>query len=56
MSDFEHTNESFDLDLDEDIQNLFHEEEVVEVPQEPVLPADQLQSLVCGEEQLYTVS
>ena len=56
MSDFEQTNKSFDLDLEADIQNLFQEEEVVEVPQEPVLPADQLQSLVCGEEQLYTVS
>ena len=50
MSDYE-----FDMSLDLDTEILFQEEEELEVEEDPTpLPEDQLQSLVCGEGQLFT--
>ena len=53
MSDYD-----YDMDLELDTDILFREEEEPEVEEDstPALPADQLQSLVCGEGQLFTDS
>ena len=51
MSDYE-----FDMSIDLDTDVLFQEEEP-EVEEDPTpLPEDQLQSLVCGEDQLFSDS
>ena len=48
------SDQSFEMDLD--TESLWQEELEVEANPAPLLPVDELQPLVCGEDQLFTDS